>query len=314
MRAKERREKGIDMSIDDLYRQLLAAYTEKNLHRISTRIIDAFRGKRFGFIKEIMRLVDGYVDLQENQMHRLFARLIMLYHPDRLQHYLQRIKECHESGDQTQLGQFSHLLVVLENIDRIRPSMVELADPEFAAETSYGYDESEFDRVVDVEEEVGDLEDDEEEEPVDFVTALKQKEYGNLEIEFSRSDLENTEGELVLSDAGIEDLAGIQNCRNLTILDLSQNEIYDITPLANLQLLEELYLSENSISDISALAFLTRLKKLDLAFTCIDDISPLFDLPGLEYLNVIGNKIPADQLKRLRDLGAIVISGSDQDN
>jgi len=301
------------MSSDDLYRQLMAAYTEKNLHRLSTRIIDAFRGKQFGVIREILRLVDGYVDLQERQMHRLFARLIMLYHPDRLQHYLQEINQCHDEGDEARLQQFSHLLVVLENLDRVKPSVIEVVDPEFAAETSYGYDETEFDRVVDLEEAEEDAGYDEEGELVDFITALKEKEYGNLEIEFSRSDLENTEGELVISDAGLEDLSGIENCRNLIILDLSQNEIFDITPLAHLQMLEELYLSENSISDIGALAFLTRLKKLDLAFNLIDDISPLFDLDGLEYLNVIGNKIPAGQVKRMRGMGVVVISGSGSD-
>ena len=57
----------------------------------------------------------------------------------------------------------------------------------------------------------------------------------------------------------IENLVGIQNVPNLTVLDLSNNAITDITPLSSLKNLTELLLTGNSITNISALSGLTSL-------------------------------------------------------
>ncbi|MBN2354632.1 leucine-rich repeat domain-containing protein [candidate division KSB1 bacterium] len=291
-----------------LYDKLKAAYSEKNLHHVTTRVIQAFRGKQYGIIRKMMQLISDGQEREEKNVHKIFAGLIMRYHPDRLQHYLQEIEKYPHPEDEAYLQPLSHLLTVLETIDSLKTQADEETDSEWADEDAYAYDEGEFDRIIDLDE--TDVDEDlaeAEEAEMDFVTALEYKEYGNLGIAFQRSDLENTEGELALTNAGISDLSGVEYCRNLTVLDLSQNDLVDVTRLGGLEMLEELYLAENDIFSIDSLAFLTRLKKLDIAFNHIEDISVLFDLPELEYLNIMGNKIAKAQITRLQEKGVTVV-------
>ena len=96
---------------------------------------------------------------------------------------------------------------------------------------------------------------------------------------------------LQASSIGIENLAGLQYCTNLTYLKLWSNQISDISPLANLTNLTNLDLHSNRISDISPLANLTNLTNLDLYSNQVSDISPLVNLTNLTYLNLNSNQI-----------------------
>jgi hypothetical protein len=50
------------------------------------------------------------------------------------------------------------------------------------------------------------------------------------------------------------------------------------------------------------------LKILDLADNRIDDISPILDLENLEFVNLIGNPVPVDQIAMLEDKGVITVA------
>jgi len=50
---------------------------------------------------------------------------------------------------------------------------------------------------------------------------------------------------------GINDLRGLEYCKNLTKIEFYNTEISDITPLSNLTNLEELRIDSNNISDVT---------------------------------------------------------------
>lgn len=70
---------------------------------------------------------------------------------------------------------------------------------------------------------------------------------------------------LDLSNQGIGDITGIDNCPNLKSLDLSYNQIKNVMPLLKMYSLEDLNLSHNKIEDISYLSNLRSLKQLNLS-------------------------------------------------
>lgn len=80
----------------------------------------------------------------------------------------------------------------------------------------------------------------------------------------------------------ISDISPLESLTNLTHLELSCNQISDISPLSNLTKLRELKLEDDRISDISPLKSLTNLTYLDLSHNQISDISPLVENPGVD--------------------------------
>jgi len=91
----------------------------------------------------------------------------------------------------------------------------------------------------------------------------------------------------------ISDLKPIENLTNLTDLNLSGNQLddSDLVYLENLTNLTWLGLGGNRISDISPLANLIQLITLYLDNNQISDITPLADLSKLEHLGVDYNQI-----------------------
>ncbi|OAA83201.1 cell wall-binding repeat-containing protein [Clostridium ljungdahlii] len=85
------------------------------------------------------------------------------------------------------------------------------------------------------------------------------------------SDLKNITS-LDLSNQGITDISGLENCTGLQSLDLSYNQIKDITPLLKLYDLKDLNLSHNEISDVSYLSNLTNLGELNLSDNNISNL------------------------------------------
>jgi|GEM_PF-6876427 len=95
---------------------------------------------------------------------------------------------------------------------------------------------------------------------------------------------------LTASDS-IVNLAGLEQCKDLTTLDLGGNLITNISALAGLTKLTTLYLDTNAISDISALAGLTNLTTLYLDTNQISDITALVGLTNLATLYLNTNQI-----------------------
>ncbi len=97
--------------------------------------------------------------------------------------------------------------------------------------------------------------------------------------------------------ARIKDLSGLENFKNLEVLDLSCHAITDVTPIVGLKNLTSLLLNGNPIADIAPLVSLTSLKYLHLDECPVADYAVLEDIyPNLKGRDFI---IPAS----LRDLG-----------
>ena len=92
----------------------------------------------------------------------------------------------------------------------------------------------------------------------------------------------------------------LKHLKDLTYLDLSDNEISDIRYLEDLKGLISLDLSDNKISDISFFQDFNDLTSLDLSFNEIIDVSVLEHLNGLESLNICYNSI--SDIRFLEDL------------
>ena len=81
--------------------------------------------------------------------------------------------------------------------------------------------------------------------------------------------------EIQASNLNIQTLEGLQNCPNLTILNLKNNSIQSITPLASLINLTYLDLGFNQITNIQPLAGLFFLDQLYIDGNEIFDLAPL---------------------------------------
>ena len=96
---------------------------------------------------------------------------------------------------------------------------------------------------------------------------------------------------LLVNEANISDLTGIEFATRLEVLEAWGNRISDISPLAGLTKLRQLYLRKNRISDISPLAGLTNLESLNLWDNNISDLSAVAGLTNLKVLNLDSSSI-----------------------
>lgn len=297
---------------NDLYAKLLDAYNEENLTRISSRLIELYKDRQFEVIIALARRINGVISINEKKVNKIFSKLIMLYHPDRLNYYLQEIERNYRSGNAENLHRLSHILLVLDkNQDVFEMPSIDLEEI-FPQDYSGWLDDEDLAYFTDLET----SERFNGEEPLyeeateirrDFFSAFKRKEYGNLDIDLFYHHLAEMDGNLDLADYEIDDLTGVEHCINIISLDLSDNNIVDISNLYNLRQLHELYLSNNYIEEIGILARLHKLRIIDLSCNQIENIQPLFFLDDLEYLNLSGNPVPEEQIRELEDDGVVVV-------
>jgi len=294
------------VEIRDLYQSLKIAYSSENLHQISARIIDMFRNHRYDALRAVQEVVNEYQPVQEDKVNRIFSRLIMLYHPDRLKQAIEKMEDAYRCGDFETLYTMSHILTV-QNLEPESVTMSSIITDEDLAE-EFGWDASD-DGYSYFMEEAPDIEWEEELEYThrSFLYALKRRVYGNLSMDFPMYLLEDME-EIEMADHEIESLDGIDACRHARVIDLTNNNLTDLTDLEELRQVERLYLANNHIEMIDALSNLIVLELLDISFNDVNDISPLFDLKHLGYLNVVGNRVPDWQLEELRSRGVTVVN------
>jgi len=179
-----------------------------------------------------------------------------------------------------------------------------------AAEEEIGYDEADFDSSsrpdeFEVSEDLDDVAEPDAER--DFISALKLKEYGSIDVTYTPAVLRAIEGSIDLSDYEMDSLSGVEYCTGLRSLNLSDNLLSDLSPLEGLAALEELYLSGNDISSVEALAGLVNLRVLDLSFNPLHDISAILELPRLEVLNLVGVPIFDKHREALSLRGVVVV-------
>jgi hypothetical protein len=290
----------------DLYLKLKEAYTAENLGLISGRIIDLFRDHKYDALRAVQKVVNEYTPCHEEKISKVFARLIMLYHPDRLGQSKVRLEEAYQSGNFEELYSMSHILTV-QNLEpeHVMVSSI-LSDEDLAEE--FGWDEAAdgYSYFMAGEEEFSDLDEEGDFAGPSFLSALKRRVYGNLNVDFPMHLLEDLE-EIEMADHELEYLDGIEACRYARAVDLSNNNLTDISELGHLRQVERLYLTNNHVGLIDALSNLRVLQVLDISFNDVDDLSPLFDLNHLSYLNVMGNRVPSWQLEKLQLKGITIV-------
>jgi hypothetical protein len=296
------------VEIKELYTNLREAYTADNLGRISGRIIDMFRDHKYDALRAVQRVVNEYTPCNEEKINKVFARLIMIYHPDRLSQSIRQLERAYERGDFEELYTMSHIL----NVQNLEPEQVTVSsiitDEDLAEEFGWDNTVEGFSYFMDQDshmEEDDDLHLDYTNRS--FLTALKRRIYGNLNVDFPMYLLEDLE-EIEMADYEIEFLDGIEACRHVRVVDLSNNNLTDLSEMQHLHQVERLYISNNHIGLVDPLSNLTVLQVLDISYNDVDDLSPLFELSHLSYLNVMGNRIPAWQLEKLQLKGVTVVA------
>lgn len=295
------------MQINDLYEELRRAYSVENLNDLSSGIIALYRKGDIASLRKIHSIMYNGNQGEDHHMSRIFARIITHYHPDRQEQINKDLLGFLEKDDFAGMQQLDHILDI-QKID-------------LSSETSgYGFD-GDFDFEEVWEETFGAytfIDDEEREEseydPYEemimshgFISAVKRKVYGHLNVEFPvhlLADMEIIE----MSEYEIENLDGIEYCTYARIIDLSGNNLIDVSALGQLMRLEEVFLQNNHISYLDGLTELPYLRVLDLSYNDVDDISPLFEIDTLEFLNIIGNRVPAWQLEHMSLSGVVVVA------
>jgi hypothetical protein len=299
------------MSIDELYRELVEAYSDENLNRITRNLILLYKRKDYGTIREIANKISKYMPVEEDKDAKCFSSLIMLYHPDKGVQFRKTIRELYERNDYEDLYRHSHILTI-QGTDIPAFSTAIDEDVDYQPEYAWDVAESKGFSYPDQEED-GDTQEtftygpDPAAYERSFYNLIKIREYGDVSVEFPAYYLEDFE-EFELAGNGLESLDGVEHCLHVRILDVSNNELSDLSNLWDLAGLEELYLANNQIGYIDALNNLVNLKILDLSGNRINDLSPILDLEHLEFVNITGNPVPPAQINMLRDNGVIVIA------
>ena len=293
------------MTIAELNKELLEAYTVDNLNKISLTLINLFKSKQYSILQKIAEMLSDFVDIEITNDGKGFSRFMMLYHPDRASFHINEINKITERNNFSDLLNYSHILK-LERIEEIASSLNSYEDIDYAPVYEWDFETEGFSVVYD-------------NQPIEivktktktkligytFYDAIKLREYGHTEIEYPSFYLEDIE-EFELSSSDINDLDGVQFCIHAITIDLSNNRISDLSPLTGLTNLEELNLSDNQIGFIDDLSNLIGLKSVILSNNFIEDISPLFELEKLEYVDITGNRISPEQIDKLIDLGITV--------
>lgn len=286
------------MTIKELYQKLEKAYTIKNLNSISLTLINLYKDKQFSILQKIAEIIEDFFEIEITSNGKGFSKLIMLYHPDRLNFYLNEINLLLERNNYDELLSYSHILK-LERIEEISNSLNSYEDIDYSPVYDWdistdGYsiiNETEKSRKVHTKI-IG----------CNFYDAVKIRQYGNTDTEFPSYYLEDIE-DFELSSSDINDLDGVQYCKHVKALDLSDNSIVELELLESLGLLEELNLSDNKVENIDSIGYLVNLKKLYISNNNITDISSLLELDNLDYIELSGNKIPDKQIEELVNLG-----------
>jgi uncharacterized protein (TIGR03067 family) len=114
-----------------------------------------------------------------------------------------------------------------------------------------------------------------------------------------------------LSNNEISNLTPIKELTNIQSLDLAGNQIADITPISGLVKLQYLELSSNQISKLDSLAKLTALTTLYLSRNRIADMAPLGSLTRLWSLSLAQNQISdISALSKITKLSTLDLTGN----
>lgn len=273
-------------------------------------MISLYQEKHFDTLRDVMATVSEFTGVREEKIQKCFAYLLKLYHPDKTKYYIDFITENYQAGNFDCLQDLKHIFLVEEmNFASMRSAYI---DEDIDYHPDEVWDESDPGFTY-FDEDSMNLSDDlpgstaEKQLDDDFLSAVKRKIYGNLEIDMPVYLLEDLE-EIEMANYEIRSLDGIRFCRYAITMDLSGNHINDLSEIRECKLLKELYLSHNEISIIDPIIQLTELTQLDLSYNQVDDLTPLSRLQKLEYVNLLGNPVPEKQIELLKKKGIIIVN------
>lgn len=281
--------------IEELHAEIKKRVTSDHLKDLTVQLIDAYRAHNLHVLRRYASHMFGPAE-EDHGASELFFKLIKHFHPDRLAGILREVDEAYARGDKQQLLFFRNLMSVKKqhHVRRAHPASGRHSGSNATEEYTYGREDFGYDTTA-YNEGVfsGDEEEfyNETEVDFDFLSAVKAEHLGNLDIELGPADLHYLEGELVLSGYDLSDLDGLEQCVNITVLDLSDNNIDNIYEVQFLQHLQELFLAHNHIVDIDALRELHDLEILDLSLNEIENASALLELSSLRFVNLSGNPL-----------------------
>ena len=298
------------MNHKDKYDKLIRSYTEKNLTSITTQLIFLYQEKHYDALRDVMATVSEFTGIREEKIHRCFAYLLKLYHPDKTNYYTDLIRENYQAGNFDSLQNLQHIFLIEEmDFANLRAAYI---DEDIDYHPDELWDESDPGFTYFNEDSINlsdDLPGNTTVEPMDndFLSAVKRKIYGNIEVDMPVYLMEDLE-EIEMAEYEIRSLDGIRFCKYALVMDLSGNHIHDLSEIRECKSLKELYLSHNQISIIDAIINLTELTQLDLSYNQVDDLTPLFRLQKLEYVNLLGNPVPEEHIEHLKKKGILVIN------
>ncbi len=281
-------------------KDLLRLYSEENLGKITSRIINAYGRRDRETLDALARSAGLNPEDFPAKGGRLFKRLMVMFHPDRKSHFHNMIRHYTAEGNNRALMRMRQNIKIASEVPvQTIPTVHETYTTD--GEMVHRGDGLWTDYLdgLSVREEIS--------ENWGFLEAVHAMMYGNLFSDFLPKDLYYLEGALDLSWSEIEDLKGIEYCRNITSLNLEGNRIARLWGIDEIPCLSALYLGRNEIEDISPLEFLKSLKTVDLSFNEVEDLSPLMNLPDLEYVNLLGNPVKdSPVLRSLRERCLVV--------
>lgn len=113
--------------------------------------------------------------------------------------------------------------------------------------------------------------------------------------------------QVVIQNAGIRSLDGMEHFASLKVVNFTDNEVVDLTPIGGLPLLAGMYMARNQISDLTPLAGTKSLRQIHLDDNPLSDIEPLASIDSLQQLILWGTQVtdfsPLYNLYFLSDCG-----------
>lgn len=289
---------------ESLRKELLEAYSEVNLNKITRNLIRLYKEKEFEKLNIISGMLSKWVEIAIESDGKGFSKIISLYHPDRGEFYRHKIEELAQLNDFKTLEKFRHIFVI-QDIEEIAANIEGFEDIDYHPEYEWDIKDTGFSYFQDKKKKPRNGKRKARSDGYSFYEAMQIRQYGDLDTTFPTYYLEDMD-EIELSESEIGDLDGVEYCIHTVSMDLSFNRIYDLSPLAGLSSLQELNLSNNQIEYIDDISNLQQLKSIDLSNNSIDDILPLMEIEALEFADLSGNKISPDQIKDLRNIGVTV--------
>ena len=135
----------------------------------------------------------------------------------------------------------------------------------------------------------------------------EQLEVSNSDAPISKTQMESLQGDLSIVNKSVINLAGLQYAKNVTKLNLADNQISDLSPLSGLTNLEYLTLNNNQITNLSPMFGLTNLTLLSLTNNQISNLSSLSKMTKMEYLDLGLNQIT--NLSSLSEMTNLIMIG-----